>query len=138
MVVSMMVVWAAKTDKLQKLLGFDFVLPPPTSLPLNSPSPTLPSLSPSQHTQAESAPPGNHLPYEEQSPGNKPTSKTGKWDMATDDIVKLMNVGVAERGAEPDGRGMVCEGGEVCWRAMVTTHWPRLLEHYGYRTENRS
>ena len=31
-----------------------------------------------------------------------------------------------------DGWRVKCEGGEVCWHAMVTTHWPKLLNHYGY------
>lgn len=36
-----------------------------------------------------------------------------------------------------DGFSVTCEGGELCWRPMVTTHWPKLLHHYGYDTENR-
>ena len=31
-----------------------------------------------------------------------------------------------------DGFDVRCDAGEVCWRPMVTTHWPRLLEHYDY------
>ena len=37
-----------------------------------------------------------------------------------------------------DGFGVKCDGGEACWRPMVTTHWPRLLRHFGYITESRS
>ena len=36
-----------------------------------------------------------------------------------------------------DGFGVRCEGGEACWRPMLTTHWPQLLEHYGYPMESR-
>lgn len=36
-----------------------------------------------------------------------------------------------------DGFGVRCEGGEVCWRPMVTTHWPRLLNYTGYSTTGR-
>ena len=36
-----------------------------------------------------------------------------------------------------DGFGVRCEGGEACWRPMLTTHWPQLLEHYGYHVESR-
>jgi len=39
---------------------------------------------------------------------------------------------------ERDGFGMKCDGGEACWRPMVTTHWPRLLRHFGYIVESRS
>ena len=108
----MMVVWAANTDKFQKLLGFDFVLPPPTSLPLDS-APGRPSI-------------------------DDPTSKAfSKWDKSVDDDTELMKTGVVIREAGQDGWGVVCEGGEVCWRAMVTTHWPKLLQHYGFPTKNR-
>jgi hypothetical protein len=37
-----------------------------------------------------------------------------------------------------DGFGVKCDGGEACWRPMVTTHWPRLLRHFGYIVESRS
>ena len=37
-----------------------------------------------------------------------------------------------------DGFGVKCDGGEACWRPMVTTHWPRLLRHFGYVIESRS
>ena len=36
-----------------------------------------------------------------------------------------------------DGFGVTCEGGEMCWRPMVTTHWPRLLNLTGYNTDGR-
>ena len=39
---------------------------------------------------------------------------------------------------ERDGFGVKCDGGEACWRPMVTTHWPRLLRHFGYTVESRS
>lgn len=35
-----------------------------------------------------------------------------------------------------DGFGVVCEE-DVCWRAMVTTHWPKLLRNHGYEMESR-
>ncbi len=35
-----------------------------------------------------------------------------------------------------DGFDVRCER-EMCWRPMVTTHWPRLLQHYGNQTEGR-
>ena len=37
-----------------------------------------------------------------------------------------------------DGFGVKCDGGEACWRPMVTTHWPRLLRHFGYVVKSRS
>ena len=37
-----------------------------------------------------------------------------------------------------DGFGVKCDRGEACWRPMVTTHWPRLLRHFGYVMESRS
>ena len=37
-----------------------------------------------------------------------------------------------------DGFGVKCDGGEACWRPMVTTHWPRLLRHFSYIVKNRS
>ena len=37
---------------------------------------------------------------------------------------------------EEDGFSVMCEE-DVCWRAMVTTHWPKLLRYYGYQTESR-
>ena len=36
-----------------------------------------------------------------------------------------------------DGFGVKCDRGEACWRPMVTTHWPRLLRHFGYVVESR-
>ena len=30
-----------------------------------------------------------------------------------------------------------CESGEVCWRPMVTTHWPRLFNYTGYNMDGR-
>ena len=35
-----------------------------------------------------------------------------------------------------DGFGVVCEE-DMCWRAMVTTHWPKLLRNHGYEMESR-
>ena len=35
-----------------------------------------------------------------------------------------------------EGFGVVCED-DVCWRAMVTTHWPKLLRNHGYEMESR-
>ena len=35
-----------------------------------------------------------------------------------------------------DGFDVRCER-EMCWRPMVTTHWPRLLRHHGYNMEGR-
>ena len=37
-----------------------------------------------------------------------------------------------------DGFAVKCDRGEACWRPMVTTHWPRLLRHFGYVVESRS
>ena len=37
---------------------------------------------------------------------------------------------------EEEGFGVMCEG-VMCWRAMVTTHWPKLLRYYGYQMESR-
>ena len=133
---SMMVVWAAKTDKVQKLLGFSFVLPPPTSLPSSPLSP------PSQRDEGEgpAAPPGDPFPYhfEASEPPNEPTSKAfSKWDKASDDVADLLKMGVAVWRGSGDGWSVMCGVGEVCWRAMVTTHWPKLLQHYGFPTENR-
>ena len=45
-------------------------------------------------------------------------------------------VGVVHRSWE-DGFAMTCEGGEMCWRPMVTTHWPRLLNYTGHATVGR-
>ena len=130
----MMVVWAANTNKLQKLLGFDFVLPPPTSLPLDS-APLPPS------AQAGPAPPDNQFLYNYQGnppKSDEPTSKAfSKWENGAEDSAELMRMGVVMREAGQDGWGVVCEGGEMCWRAMVTTHWPKLLDHYGFPTKNR-
>ncbi len=36
-----------------------------------------------------------------------------------------------------NGFRLKCENGEVCWRPMVTTHWPRLLNHSGLTMEGR-
>lgn len=35
-----------------------------------------------------------------------------------------------------DGFGVMCEE-DMCWRAMVTTHWPKLLQNHGYEMESR-
>ena len=37
-----------------------------------------------------------------------------------------------------DGFLVTCENGEVCWRPMVTTHWPHLLKSYGFHLDGRS
>lgn len=36
-----------------------------------------------------------------------------------------------------DGFALKCDGGEACWRPMVTTHWPRLLKLFGFSVESR-
>ena len=36
-----------------------------------------------------------------------------------------------------DGFGVTCSNGEACWRPMVTTHWPHLLNHTGSNMEGR-
>ena len=46
-----------------------------------------------------------------------------------------LDIEVVRSGVE--GWVVECEGGEVCWRPMVTTHWPKLLQHYGYSIEER-
>ena len=136
----MMVVWAAKTDKLQKLLGFNFVLPPPTTLPLDPPSPPSP-LTPSQQDEGEGpATPDSVFPRRSEASEalDEPTLKVfSKWDNAADDVAELMKMGVAVWSGGSDGWSVMCDSGDVCWRAMVTTHWPKLLEHYRYPVKNR-
>lgn len=36
-----------------------------------------------------------------------------------------------------DGFGVKCENGEMCWRPMVTTHWPRLFSYAGIAMDGR-
>lgn len=132
----MMVVWAAKTEQFQKLLGFNFVLPPPTSLPLDPPS--QPPVSMDTLSQHEGGPPN------EENGANifnnsEPTSRaSSKWDKVSNDVSELLKTSVRVWRGGSDGWKVTCETGEVCWRAMVTTHWPKLLDHYGYSTDSRS
>lgn len=128
-----MIVWAAKTDKLQKLLGFNFILPPPTSVP---PSPL------SQHKGEGPVPlTDGEIPYQfddNNEHSNEPASKVfSKWDKSSDDVTELLKEGVAKRSEEINGWSVMCESGEMCWRAMVTTYWPKLLGYYGYTVANR-
>lgn len=131
-----MVVWAAKTETFQRFLGFNFVLPPSTSLPLDPPS------TPSPSTASLSLPEGEGpAPFNEAFPfvgDDDPTSNTfSKWDKVSNDVSELLKVGVAVWRGGSDGWRVMCKANEVCWRAMVTTHWPKLLEHYGYSTSSR-
>jgi len=60
-------------------------------------------------------------------------------DMYWNKLVSELNeteMGVVSR-RETDGFAQMCEGQELCWRPMVTTHWPRLLNYTGYSTEGR-
>ena len=134
---SMMVMWAAKTDRVQKLLGFNFILPSPTTLPLDPPSPPPPP-TPSQREWAGQVPPSHQQNNDSILNDNQPTSEVfSKWDKVSNDIAELEKVGVVVRRGDSDGWSVTCESGEVCWRAMVTTHWPKLLEQYGYSTKSR-
>ena len=55
------------------------------------------------------------------------------------DLVSALDAGevMVEARKDEDGFGVRCEDGEVCWRPMVTTHWPRLLNYTGYGTAGR-
>ena len=137
-VVSMMVMWAAKTDRVQKLLGFNFIFPPPTTLPLDTPSPPPPHTSSQQHEWAGQVPPPFQQENDDILKNDEPTSEVfSKWDKVSHDVAELEKMGVAVWRGDSDGWSVMCESGEVCWRAMVTTHWPKLLEHYGYSTKSR-
>lgn len=57
-------------------------------------------------------------------------------DSTTSSALNSSDVRVVRVGR--DGFGIRCDGGEACWRPMVTTHWPRLLRHFGYIVESRS
>ena len=135
---SMLVVWAAQTETFQKLLGFNFVLPPPpTSLPINPP-PSTPSTAslPPQQQDDETIP--HQFEKNDFLSENGPTSKVfSNWDKVSNEVSELLKLGVAVWRGASDGWSVMCEAGEVCWRAMVTTHWPKLLEHYGYSTASR-
>ena len=60
-------------------------------------------------------------------------------DMYWNKLVAELNeteMGVVTRSG-PDGFAQMCKGQELCWRPMVSTHWPRLLNYAGYSTEGR-
>lgn len=132
----MMVLWAAKTERFQKLLGFNFVLPPPTSLPLDPPSSPLDTLS--QNEEAGHLDKGFLENGVENLNDDEPSSRgASKWDKASSDISELLKMDVRVWRGDGDGWRVTCDTGEVCWRTMVTTHWPKLLEHYGRPTQSR-
>lgn len=132
----MMVLWAANTERFQKLLGFNFVLPPPTPLPLDPPSSPFDTLS--QNEDAGAPNKGFLENGAENLNDDEPSSRgASKWDKASSDISELLKMGVRVWRGDGDGWKVTCDNGEVCWRAMVTTHWPKLLEHYGRPTQSR-
>ena len=54
------------------------------------------------------------------------------------DLMSALNqssVSISRR--RENGFRVQCEDGEVCWRPMVTTHWPRLLSHAGVNMDGR-
>ena len=58
-------------------------------------------------------------------------------DHRTDVASSLNNSEVRVLRQRGDGFALKCDGGEACWRPMVTTHWPRLLKLFGFTVASR-
>ena len=147
--VSLIVAWAAQTEQFQKMFGFNLVLTSHPSHPHDhlSPSTSTPHLPTSSLPQTQPGVPNpiNVAQIHDDGGGGKSdnldlSSKTFfslDWEKVSSELSELPQGGAFVWRSGEDGWRVVCKGGEVCWRAMVTTHWPRLLEHYGYSTESR-
>ena len=75
------------------------------------------------------------LPVDSVVPGSTPYNKQDSvyWK----DLLAREGKPVVLR-SNSDGLGLQCGGdGDLCWRAMVTHHWPKLLRHYGYSVKSR-